>query len=476
MAKDTLDPSDWESFRLSAHTMLDQVLNKMEAAKTGPVWNKLPDEKKKDFDQPLPQKGLGVDVVRQKITELLPYGVGNTHPRFFGWVHGAGNAGGIFPEMAAAAMNANVGGRDHGAIYVEKQVIDWCRQIMGFPLESSGLIVSGTSMATIIAIKVARDQFLDTCCRENGLAGAELVGYASEQSHSCLSRAFDILGIGSKALRKIPCDQNFQMDIDSLKSAIIKDRNSGKQPFLIIGTAGSVNVGAIDDLDALADLSLAEGLWLHVDGAFGSTAILSESIRPKLIGLERAHSLAFDFHKWLQVNYDAGCVLIHSKEKHLQSFAGRAEYLVAGEALAAGSPWPVDFGPELSRGFRALKVWSHLIEHGVEKLGAVISKNCKQAAYLSEKIKVDPCFELLAPVMLNIVCFRYLGGKDIDNNNLNRQIVRMLQESGVAAPSTTTINGKLAIRVNITNHRTEFSDLDILLNSTRKIGKEISQH
>lgn len=474
MSKSMLDPEDWSLFRSTAHKLLDDALDKMESARDGRVWNPLPEEMKEALQIDLPMTGIGLEALHRKLSDLLPYGVGNTHPRFFGWVHGSGNPGNILAEITAAAMNANLGGRDHGAIYIEKQVLEWCRRMMGFPEGSSGLIVSGTSIATIIAMKVARDQRLGFECRKEGVSQPGLVGYASAQAHSCLGRAFDLLGLGSNSLRRIPCAPDFRMDLKALRSAIEEDRLRGLVPFTVIGTAGSVNVGVIDDLKTLANLASKENLWMHVDGAFGATAILSDKVRGKLEGLEHADSLAFDFHKWLHVNYDAGCVLIRSSESHLQAFSGRPEYLLgAGQGLAAGSPWPVDFGPELSRGFRALKIWAHLLEHGVEKLGESITKNCAQAGYLGAKVLELEQLELMAPVSLNIVCFRYVSESAINLDELNRTIVIILQTKGIAVPSTTVLNGKLAIRVNITNHRTEFRDLDLLLGAVREIGNTL---
>ncbi len=475
MANKTLDPEDWDSFRNSAHKLLDDALDEMESFKQGRVWTPMPEEMKSELNVGLPKAGVSHEELRTMLAKLLPYGVGNTHPRFFGWVHGAGNPGGLLAEIIGATMNVNCGGRDHGAIYVEKQVIEWCRQMMQFPEEASGLIVSGTSMATIIALKVARDQRLDYFPREKGLQGRKLVGYASEQAHSCLGRAFDLLGLGSDSLRKVPCDDHFRMDIASLEEAIKNDRDQGFEPFAIIGTAGAVNVGAIDDLEALAEIADNENLWFHIDGAFGATAIICDEFRPRLKGLECADSLAFDFHKWLQVNYDAGCVLIRSGETHLRSFSGRAEYLKEmGKGLAAGGPWPVDFGPELSRGFRALKIWAHFIEHGTEKLAGVIRENCNQAKHLAKRIQDSDYLELLAPVTLNITCFRFIA-EGVDLNILNKNIVFALQECGIAAPSTTMLNGRVAIRVNITNHRTELVDIDLLINEIEKFGSKLSQ-
>ena len=463
----TLDPKDWNRFRAVAHAMLEAALDKMQSVRDGQVWNPVPDAVKAELQADVPVAGQCADTVAQELAGLLPYGVGNTHPRFFGWVHGAGSPGGVLAEIAAAAMNANVGGRDHGGVYVEKQVLDWCRDIMAFPAGSSGLIVSGTSIATIIAVKCARDTRVGFDSRRAGIGDWRLVGYTSAQAHSCVARAFDLLGLGSDALRKVPCNAAFEMDLGALAQMVTQDRAGGFVPFFVAGTAGTVNVGAIDDLAGLSDFCAAGDLWFHVDGAFGAAAVLSDAVKPRLAGMERAASLAFDFHKWLHVNYDAGCVLIRDGELHRRAFSERPEYLApATRGLAAGEFWPVDYGPELSRGFRALKVWAHLKEHGTRKLGAEITRNIDQAQYLKRLIDAAPELELLAPVALQIVCFRY-GNKDA----VNDAIVVELQEQGVAAPSTTRIAGKLAIRVNITNHRTEVADLDLLVREVVRIGR-----
>jgi len=475
MPETSLDPPDWDALRASAHDLLDAAMDKMQAARQGRVWTPLPDDIKATLKQPLPRSGAAPDQVAARLQALLPYGVGNTHPRFFGWVHGAGNPGGILPEIVATAMNANLGGRDHGAIHVERQVLDWCRQMMGFPDDASGLITSGTSLATIVALKAARDRALGPGNRDQGVSGSGLVGYASQQAHACIGRAFDMLGLGRQALRAVATGADFRIDLAALKSQIQGDLNAGLRPFALIGTAGSVNVGAIDDLDRLADIAAAHNLWFHVDGAFGATGMLSDHVRPMLAGLARAHSLAFDFHKWLHVNYDAGCVLIRDCDAHLRAFCERPDYLAdAQRGLAAGAPWPVDFGPELSRGFRALKIWAHLIEHGTEKLGAAITRNCEQARYLADKISADPMLQLLAPTTLNITCFRYAPPGHADPDRLNQEIVIELQQSGIAAPSTTRISGALAIRVNITNHRTRISDLDLLVQHVLRIGAQLA--
>jgi aromatic-L-amino-acid/L-tryptophan decarboxylase len=458
----TLDPKNWDAFRATAHKMLDASIDKLENATEGRVWTPLPDAQKNSIQSDLPIKGTSPEDMQIHLQSLLQYGVGNTHPRFFGWVHGAGAASGLMAEIAAAAMNVNAGGRDHVAPIVERQVLAWSAEMMGMPKETSGLIVSGTSMATIIALKVARDQ-------AQGGASEPLVGYTSEQTHSCVAQAFDILGLGREHLRKIACNEALELDISALKSAIARDKAAGLTPFLIVGTAGAVNMGAIDDLEGLADIAKANGLWFHIDGAFGATAVIGKHARARLGGLSRADSLAFDFHKWLQVNYEAGCVLIRDAAAHRASFSDRPEYLRGAErGLAGGAFWAVDYGPELSRGFRALKVWAHLKEYGVAALAKVIDRNIEQAQYLERLVKASDKLEMLAPVPLNICCFRYRFDSDCDA--LNEEIVVRLQESGIAVPSTTVLGGQLAIRVNLTNHRTRDADLDVLVEAVVGFG------
>jgi len=472
----SLDPQDWDQFAQVAHRMLDDAISKMRSSGDGRVWTPATDDLKSAFDIAVPTEGTETGLVQQQISELLQFGVGNTHPRFFGWVHGAGTPGNLIAEIAACAMNANLGGRDHGAMYVEKQVVRWVREMFGFPKDASGLIVSGTSVATIVALKTARDSFLGFQNRKSGDSLAGMVGYTSTQTHSCVARAFDILGLGSDALRKIPVNDQFQMDTGALRKAIAQDRAAGLTPFVVIGTAGSVNVGAIDNIAELARISTAENLWLHIDGAFGAAGVLSDVLAPKLKGLGLVDSIAFDFHKWLHVNYDSGFVLIRDADKHRRAFAERPDYLKGTDkGLAAGNPWPVDFGPELSRGFRALKIWEQFAEHGTRKLGQMISKNCKQAAHLAALIDQDSEFELLAPVATSICCFRYFDPQ-LDApalNTLNEEIVIELQIRGLAVPSVTTINGKTAVRVNITNHRTTIGDVELVLPEIKAIVRAL---
>jgi glutamate/tyrosine decarboxylase-like PLP-dependent enzyme len=467
----TLDPADWPAFRAQAHRMLDDMLDYSCDILERPVWQPVPDEVRARFHGDLPQAPSSLGAVHAEfLRDILPYTTGNVHPGFMGWVHGGGTPVGMLAEMLAAGLNANLGGRDHIPIEVERQIVRWMRRLFGFPESATGLFVTGTSMANLIGVLIARDAELGFEVRCAGVAGSpkRLAAYTSMAAHSCIAKALDLAGIGSDALRLIPVDHRHRISPDALQQAIDEDRRTGRTPFLVVGTAGTVDTGAIDDLDALAALCRRERLWFHVDGAYGALAMLAPDLAPRLKGIEHADSLAFDFHKWGQVPYDAGFILVRDGVLHRNTFAASAPYLRKElRGLAAGAPWPCDYGPDLSRGFRALKTWFTFKVYGAEALGAVISRTCALARYLESRIAETPELELLAPVELNIVCFRYRAE---DAQRINPRIVIELQESGVVAPSTTILDGRLAIRAAIVNHRTSQREIDLLVEKSVALG------
>jgi len=470
----TLDPSDWSSFRTVAHAALDSCIDYIASVRERPVWQPVPGEVLAHLRSPVPYQPTALQLLIEEIRdEIMPYATGNVHPRFFGWVHGAGTVAGILGELMAATMNSNCGGRDHGAVYVERQIIEWSRQIFGFPAGASGILTVGTSMATVIAIATARVRKLGTVVRVDGHGGTRrLVGYCSAEGHVSLRKAFELLGIGNAQLRAIPTLPDRSMSSERLAATIRADRAAGLEPFLIIGTAGTVNTGAFDPLEAISDLARQEDLWFHVDGAFGAWAKIAGDPWHDLVrGIERADSLAFDFHKWISVPYDAGCVLIRDERYHRAAFTERPDYLATGaRGLAGGDPWPCDYGIDLSRGFRALKTWITLRHYGIEQLGRMIAKNCRSADYLSKLVKESELFELAAPVSLNICCFCLKGaGATASADALITRLVEEIQLSGIAAPSTTRIGTRLCVRVAILNHRTTDNDLEILLKSAGEI-------
>ncbi|MCB5944629.1 pyridoxal-dependent decarboxylase [Acidocella sp. KAb 2-4] len=456
----TLDPADWSALRALGHQMLDDMVDHLASIREQPVWRQMPDAVREGFTAPLPAAGTAPEALYERFrADIQPYVTGNTHPRFMGWVHGGGNPVSMLAELLAGAMNANCGGRDHVGIAVERQVIAWAAEMLGLPETTSGVLLTGSSMANFVAVLCARYKALGAEGRRQGAGGQKLVAYASTGVHRCVPGAMDMAGLGADALRRIPVDAEFRMDLAALRAAIAADRAAGLRPFLIIGTAGTVDVGAFDDLNALADLAAAENFWFHVDGAFGALAALSPTLKPLTDGIGRADSVAFDFHKWAQVTYDAGCVLVRDRELEFATFAQATNYLAsAARGLAGGFPWPCDLGPDLSRGFRALKVWMTLSAYGSAALGGIVDDTCALAQRLAAHVRASNRLELLAPVKLNIVCFGINGQGDAALADL----VADLQEEGKFAPSTTTIDGRLAIRVAIVNHRTTAADIDAL--------------
>ena len=448
--------------------MLDDMFDHLASLRDQPAWTPITAELRRGYrDAPAPYAATELAAVHaQFLRDVLPHTSGNGHPGFMGWVQGGGTPVGMLAEMLAAGINANLGGRDHMPVEIERQVAGWMREVFGFPETANGLFLTGTSMANFLAVLTARAWKLGPGVRAHGLSATEpgLRAYASRAAHGCIPRALDMAGLGSQALRLAPTDALDRIDVADVRAAIAADRSAGLTPFLLIGTAGTVDTGAIDDLEALAGLAADEGLWFHVDGAYGALGVLAPELAPRLAGIERADSLAFDFHKWGQVPYDAGFLLVRDGALHRQAFANEAAYLQrADRGLAGGDWWACDYGPDLSRGFRALKTWFTLKTYGLDALGAAIARSCELARSLGRMVEASPELELLAPVQLNIVCFAL---RRPDSDRLIPGLVADLHEQGRVAPSTTRIGGRTAIRAAIVNHRTGPDDIRALLQST----------
>jgi aromatic-L-amino-acid decarboxylase len=478
VTEETLDPKDWQAMRALGHRMVDDMMGWLETARERPVWQPVPEAVKQALREPLPQEGQGAEAAYESFRELvLPYPMGSYHPRFWGWVIGTGTPLAMLAEMLAAGMNSNLGGGDHAAGYVEEQVLSWCREMTGFPETASGLLVSGSSMGNLVGLAVARSARAGFDVRRQGLAGeAPLAVYASGEAHSSIQKAVELLGLGTDGLRKVPVRADFTVDVEAMRGMIAADRASGVRPICVVGNAGTVNTGAVDDLPALADLAAREGMWFHVDGAFGALACLSPRLRPALAGMERADSLTFDFHKWMYLPYEIGVVLVRDASAHRQTFSLTPDYLAHGERGLNAGLWFSDYGVQLSRGFRALKAWMHIREHGTDKLGRLVDQNVAQARHLAGLVERSPELELMAPVALNIVCFRYRAADraDAEQDALNQELLVRLQESGVAAPSYTRIGGRYALRAAITNHRSRREDFDAMVAEVLRIGRELA--
>lgn len=475
----TLDPLEWDRLRALGHRMVDEMMEYLETVRDRPVWQRMPDDVRARLGGPAPRRPQGeAEAYADFVRDVLPYPTGNIHPRFWGWVMGNGTPLAALSDMLAATMNPNVGGADHAANLVEAQVIEWCKEMTGYAANASGLLVSGGSMANLVCLTVARNAMAGFDIRRLGVAAAPrpLVLYASTETHSSVQKAVELLGLGDDALHKIQVNEKFEIDVAALQVAIAKDRAAGRQPFCVVGNAGTVNTGAIDDLASLSELCKREPLWFHVDGAFGALAALVPEYRERLRGMEQADSLAFDLHKWMYMPYEVGCVLVRHPDQHRDTFSLTPGYLThATRGTAAGDIWFSELGPQLSRGFRALKVWMNIKAYGLDTFASLIAGNIEQARCLGALVEETPELELLAPVALNIVCYRYVvpGWSDEQLNALNAELLIRLQEGGVAVPSNAMIHGRYALRVANTNYRSTREDFEVLVRESVAMGERL---
>jgi len=477
--EETLDPTDWAKMEQLGMEMVKDMMQFLSTVRERKVWQEPPSDVKDFFNQRVPIEGQMHETIYEDFkTKIRPYPTGNIHPRFWGWVMGTGTPFTMLADMLAAGININQGGGNQVGGLVEKQLIDWFIELFGFPPDASGLLVSGGSMANLIGITVARYAKADFDLRKEGLYGSQkrMMVYASTEVHNCVNKTVELLGLGSDSLRLISVNDNYEIKIDELQQQIKQDIEQGLQPFCVIGNAVTVNTGACDDLNALADLCRKENLWFHVDGAIGAMLMLSEKYKDKIAGIERADSLAMDMHKWMYVPYEASCVLVRNKATHYKAFSLQAAYLQHEKrGMGGGDIWFSDYGVELSRGFKALKIWMSIKEHGIKKFGRMVTQNVEQVQYLKLLVNNNPKLELTAPAPLNLLCFRYKGNLSDEEklNSLNKELLFQLHESGVALPSYTILKGKYSLRVANTNHRTIREDFKILTDKVVELGGQL---
>lgn len=476
--QESLDPQDWDQTRKLAHKMVDDAIDYLKTVKDRPVWQKMPKSVEDSFQTPLPKNPTDLEDVYQKFLENgYEYPMGNIHPRFWMWYMGSSNFTGAMGDFMAAIIGSNLGGGNHAAARIDDQVVDWCKEMVGFPKEASGTLVSGGSMANIICLTIARNVMARIDVREKGVASIPkiLKYYSSDQVHGCHQKGLEILGLGNKALHKIKTNKNYEIDIDALQHAIKKDRVAGFEPACIIANAGTVNTGAIDNLLAIAEICKKEKIWFHVDGCIGALIAIAPKNKNLVRGMELADSVALDPHKWLHAPFEVGCAIIKNKQDHFNSFATSAEYLEGTKRGIPAAKWLHNYSMQISRGFRALKVWMSIQEHGIEKFGRLIDQNIEQAIYLTKLIHHNDKLELTAPTKINIVSFRYLPKSKLEEDikETNIEIMLRLQETGIAAISDTTVQGKHCLRVAICNHRTQISDLDIFVKELIHLGETL---
>jgi aromatic-L-amino-acid decarboxylase len=467
-----------EEIKRVGHRVVDLIADHLCSLQGRPVFAPVPPELATAFLQdPAPQSGRDPDDILDLFQTMVePYPFGNGHPRFFGWVNSPPTVMGIFADALAAAMNPSCAGGNHAAVYVERQVINWFKQILGYPPSAFGLLVSGGSMAALTALTVARHAKCAFDVRARGVreAPSQMVFYRSAEGHGCHQKAVELLGIGSDYLHTIEHDDAWRMRPAALAARIKQDRREGLTPVAVIATAGTVNTGAVDPLEAIAEVCREHDVWLHVDGAYGAPAILSRHYERALGAIVLADSVALDPHKWLCVPVEAGLVLVRDPDAQRAAFSLVPPYLRTDGSMTGvgGPPWFSEYGFQQTRGFRALKVWMSLLHHGVAGYREAITRTLDLAATLTEMLRAASDFEVCEPQSLGIVCFRFLpakgrGGSGPDLNSINQALLERLQLGGDAFVSSTSLNGVFWLRACVLNPSTTTQDLHALLDAVR---------
>ena len=430
------------------------------------------------IDTELSTEGRPVQQLIDECRKVMDLSRHNGHPRFFGYVASPSTPIGAYGDLIASALNANITCWRSGpaGTEVERMVVRWLGALINYDSKAKGLLTSGGSMANMIALLIAhRRKSLVNTARQGLWYAVPMTIYASEEVHMSIPKAADILGFGRDNVRLIACDDRQRMRVDLLRQQIETDQRDGLRPFCVVGSAGTVNTGVVDPLNEIADVAKEFDLWFHVDGAYGAPGSLDETKKPLFAGLERADSVSLDPHKWLYVPVDAGCLLFRNDAAARAAFStDEADYIKTHgytdeEAFAF---W--DYGVELSRRFRALKVWLTLQYYGSRRIAQAISEDIALAAYLGEIVSNAEDFELLAPVELSICCFRYVprgGMSDQELDQLNEKIMEAVQKGGRAYLSNATVNGKFALRACITNFRTTKADIEETVEAIRDAGR-----
>lgn len=497
-------PPDHPAIELSAaerealgRAALTWALNYFDTTADAPVYPAVsPQVLSTLVNEPLPEEPQPLDSVMEQFAALAALGRKNGHPRMFGYVQSSASFAGVAADLLASALNQNVTSwrSAPSATTIELQVIDWLKAMAGFDPAGTGVLLSGGSFANFAGLAVALGASTDRDLNQHGVAA--LPGppriYTSAMTHMSTPKAAAMLGVGRDAVVQIPVDADFRMDVTVLAERIAADRAAGCHVVCVVATAGDVNTGAIDPLDAIADVCRNAGVWLHVDGSYGGFAAGSPHVGGALAGLGRADSLSLDPHKWLFAPLDVGCLLVRDPKRLRQAFTQGAAYIdvIAGADMPEYAFW--DYSPELSRRFRALKIWFILKCHGARALRAAIDGNIAVAQQLAGLIDASDDFERLAPVPLSIVCFRYvpvslrlagrspwakaagLGDHTEELNAFNRALMVAVQRDGDSYLSNAMIGPHFALRACLVNFRTTAAAAGHLLATIRRVAARTS--
>jgi aromatic-L-amino-acid/L-tryptophan decarboxylase len=461
------------------YRVVDLIADHLTTLPNRPVFQPVPKDLVDGFlSASAPETGSDPDEILDRFrTTVEPYPFGNGHPRFFAWVNSPPAIMGIFADALAAAMNPSCAGGNHAAIYVEKQVVNWFKELLSYPRDAYGLLLSGGSMAALTALAVARHVKCGFDVRASGLqqTASRLLFYKTAEGHGCHQKAIELLGIGSENIRTIDHDAAYRMRPQSLAAAIARDRSEGCTPIAVIASAGTVNTGAIDPLSDIAEVCREHDVWLHVDGAYGAPAILSDKYGAELEGMRLADSVALDPHKWMCVPVEAGLVLIRHADAERATFSLVPPYLRTdgSQTGVGGPPWFSEYGFQQTRGFRALKVWMSLQHHGVAGYRELVNREIELARHLADMLRASDDFEVCDPQSLGIVCFRLKRGSGtLDLNAFNQATLARLQLGGSAFLSSTVLDGVFWLRACILNPRTTAADIAELIEAIRRAGVE----
>lgn len=487
------DPHDWfagdlpiEEFRALGYRAIDDICGYLETIGDVPVFVPFTAaEVERVFDEPLPEQGQDAGAVLAEWREkVIPNATHLGSPRYFGFVNGSGTQMAILADALAAAVNMNSGGWKPApsATEVERRSLQWLAELIGYP-SGGGLITSGGMMANFTALHTALRNVAPYDTTGDGVQAPERKGrflvYASDhEGHVSLVRAVDMMNLGRNALRRVPSNEDFTIDVDALRTMLSEDRAAGDIPFCVVAQVGSINVGAIDPLAELADLCEAEGLWLHADGACGAVGAMLPELRPRYEGLERADSVTLDPHKWLYIPYECGCVLMRDPSTQRRAFTMQASYLRGSQEDAYRGHDYYETGPQMSRGFKALKLWMTLKHYGAEGYRRLLRQNVACAHRLDELVRADPDFEALHEPIINLYCFRYAprAFREADATVIdgwNQRLADAIQQSGEAFVMTSSVNGRTVLRLSICSHRTTLADIDRVFTFFKAKGAEL---
>ena len=491
----TLDPSP-EEFRELGHRVVETIAAHYEQIEEIPTLSDAtPAEVAAVFDDPLPIAGADPREILDDWDErVYPYAAHQGSPRWFGYVNGSGTPMGVLADALAASVNMNVGAwvLSPSATEVERQCIEWLAEMIGYPTECGGVLTSGGTMANQAAIYAALQAATGFELRQTGFANRDDVEQftlyeSAHEGHSSITRVAEVLGVGREAIREVPADEEYRMDPEALDTMIEADSEDGYTPFAVVAQVGSINVSAIDPLDDIADVCEGHDVWMHADGACGAVGAILPEKEHRYEGLVRADSVTLDPHKWLSVPYGCGCVLFRDELVQARTFSMQASYLdVSEKEVYHGTNYGF-LGPEMSRPFRALKLWMNLKHRGVEGYRTLLSQGCRNAEHLHERVRREPDLEAVQEPNLFIYSFRYVpadlqqraeGNSEstVDDEYvdwLNQRIADDLRFTGLAYVTTTTVRDHVVLRFSICSHRTTPDDVDVTVDAILEHGERI---